>query len=240
MSEEAIAAKRPIGAQVRIGLSRDLRFLDITMIGIGAMVGAGIFVLAGSAARVAGPAAVLAFGINGVVTLLTAFTYAELGSAYPEAGGGYLWAKEGLPPPAGFLGGWLSWIAHAIACSLYAVGFASFVHFTLREYGVSTALIPSAVTVGSLTFSPLDKTITVAIVLFFVLVNYAGVRSTGRVETSMTLGKIAVLATFIAFGATAMLRDPTAPDRFVRDFLPEETGFGGILLAMGLTFIAFE
>jgi amino acid transporter/nucleotide-binding universal stress UspA family protein len=240
MADEVAVAEKPVGAQVRIELSRDLRLFDITMIGIGAMIGAGIFVLTGSAARVAGPAAILAFAINGVVTLLTAFTYAELGSAYPEAGGGYLWAKEGLPPPAGFLSGWLSWIAHIIACSLYAAAFASFVNFTMGEYGFSGILFSEDIVVAGITFSPLEKAVTVAIVAFFVLVNYAGVQTTGRTESLITVGKVLVLGTFITFGSLAMIRDPTAPQRFLDEFIPGETGVGGILLAMGLTFIAFE
>lgn len=235
MASEVAAPKKPHGASVRIELSRDLKLFDITMIGIGAMIGAGIFVLTGSAARVAGPAAVMAFAINGVVTLLTAFTYAELGSAYPEAGGGYLWAKEGLPPPAGFLSGWLSWVAHVIACALYAAGFASFVHFTLGEFGIA---LPEVTILGGITFGPLEKVITVLIIFFFVIVNYAGVQTTGRTEGFITIAKMVILAVFIAFGSVAMLRDPTAPARFMDDFAP--SGLAGILLAMGLTFIAFE
>jgi L-asparagine transporter-like permease len=90
-----------------VTLSRDLGLFTITMIGVGGMIGAGIFVLTGIAAGVAGPALVLAFFLNGVVTLLTATVYAELGSAFPEAGGGYLWVKEGLGGAQGFLAGWM-------------------------------------------------------------------------------------------------------------------------------------
>jgi amino acid transporter len=74
-------------------LSRDMSLFDVTMIGVGAMIGAGIFVLTGEASGIAGPALVLAFALNGVVALLTAMVYAEPGSAIPEAGGGYLWIK---------------------------------------------------------------------------------------------------------------------------------------------------
>ena len=72
-------------------LSRDLGLFPVTMIGVGAMIGAGIFVLTGIAAGVAGPALLLVFALNGVIALLTAFAYAELGSCMPAAGGGYVW-----------------------------------------------------------------------------------------------------------------------------------------------------
>ncbi len=240
MAEEVVVTEKPTRAPVRIELSRDLRLFDITMIGIGAMIGAGIFVLTGSAARVAGPAAVLAFGFNGLVTLLTAFTYAELGSAYPAAGGVYLWAKEGLPPPAGFMSGWLSWIAAIIACSLYASAFASFVRFILSYYGLFEAIQLGETTFAGLEFDHFTKLLTVVVVLFFVFVNYAGVQTTGRTESIITVGKILVLGVFIALGANAMFQDPTAWSRLTEEFIPAETGVAGILLAMGLTFIAFE
>ena len=70
-----------------VTLSRNLNLFTITMIGIGGMIGAGIFVLTGIAAGVAGPALILAFALNGITTTFTAMSYAELGSAYPEAGG---------------------------------------------------------------------------------------------------------------------------------------------------------
>lgn len=67
-------------------LSRDLGLFSVTMIGVGAMIGAGIFVLTGIAAGAAGPALVLAFILNAFVALLTAMVYAELGSCFPDAG----------------------------------------------------------------------------------------------------------------------------------------------------------
>jgi amino acid transporter len=109
-----------------IRLSREMSAFSVTMIGVGAMIGAGIFVLTGIAAGVAGPGLILAFALNGVVTLFTAMAYAELGSCFHDAGGGYLWVKSSLPHPNGFLSGWMSWFAHAVACSLYALGFGAY------------------------------------------------------------------------------------------------------------------
>jgi len=74
------------GTKENITLSRSLSLFTITMIGVGGMIGAGIFVLTGIAAGVAGPGLILAFFLNGLITTLTAFAYAELGSAFPEAG----------------------------------------------------------------------------------------------------------------------------------------------------------
>lgn len=105
--------------ETELHLSREMSLLDVTLIGVGAMIGAGVFVLTGIAAGLAGPALILAFALNGVVTLFTAMAYAELGSCFYDAGGGYLWVKEGLPKWNGFLSGWMSWFAHAVACSVY-------------------------------------------------------------------------------------------------------------------------
>ena len=86
-------------------LSQDMSLADVTFIGVGAMIGAGVFALTGFAAGLAGPALTLAFLLNGMVAMFTAVSYAELGAAFPEAGGGYLWVKEALMPPNGFYGG---------------------------------------------------------------------------------------------------------------------------------------
>jgi Amino acid permease len=83
--------------EAEVRLSRELKLMDATLIGVRAMIGAGIFVLTGIAAGVAGPALVLAFALNGSVALFTAMSYAELGSCYHDAGGGYLWARKVCP-----------------------------------------------------------------------------------------------------------------------------------------------
>ena len=110
------------------------------MTGVGAMIGAGIFILTGIAAGIAGPGLLVAFAFNGVIATIIAMVYAELGSAMPEAGGGYIWAREGLGERQGFLTGWMSWFAAAIAGSLYALGFAAYFMALIGNLGVN---IPS-------------------------------------------------------------------------------------------------
>lgn len=212
----------------QVGLARNLGLLDVTMVGVGAMIGAGIFVLTGIAAGPAGPALILAFALNGVVTFVTAMVYAELGSAIPEAGGGYLWIKQGLPAWNGFLAGWMSWFAHAVAGSLYALGFGAYLGLVLRGLGLVPSWIPEAY---------LAKALAVGVALLFIGVNFKGVSETGKVGNIVTLAKIAILGVFIVSGVAAIARNPV----YLEKFTPFATGgVTGVLTAMGLTFIAFE
>jgi amino acid transporter/nucleotide-binding universal stress UspA family protein len=217
------------GFSGEVTLSRDLDLFTITMIGVGGMIGAGIFVLTGIAAGVAGPALVLAFLLNGIVTTFTAMSYAELGSAFPEAGGGYLWVKEGLGGAQGFLAGWMSWFAHVSAGSLYALGFGRFASELW-----SIAGIPSfGLTVPQLTLAFMS-----VIIVLFTFINYRGASETGTIGNIVTLTKISILGLFVIFGILAMLRTDAWHTRFSEGFLPN--GILGVFAAMGLTFIAFE
>lgn len=200
------------------------------MIGVGAMIGAGIFVLTGLAAGAAGPALVLAFFLNGIVATLTAMAYAELGSAFPEAGGGYLWVKEALGGTQGFLGGWMSWFAHAVAGSLYALAFGSFATEFYELVGLPTF---------GLGTEGLKVIFTTLIIVAFTYLNYRGASETGTVGNIVTVTKVIILGLFCGFGLYAMFQHPEGwTNRFTEGFLPE--GFSGVLVAMGLTFIAFE
>ncbi len=210
-------------------LSRDLGLFDITMVGVAAMIGAGIFVLTGIAAGVAGPALIVAFALNGVVTLLTAMVYAELGSAIPEAGGGYLWVRQGLPGGNAFMAGWMSWFAHAVAGSLYALGFAAYLAETLHLIGIGTFGVPQAI---------FTKAIAVAIALVFIYINFRGASETGMAGNIVTMGKIAIIGVFVVSGIAVILGEPERLEEAFRDFAPK--GLTGIFAAMGLTYIAYE
>ncbi|MCY4064376.1 MAG: amino acid permease [Chloroflexi bacterium] len=233
-----------------VGLVRNLGLFDITMIGVGAMIGAGIFVLTGIAAGTAGPALILAFAMNGVITVLTAMVYAELGSAIPEAGGGYLWVKEGLPGPNGFLAGWMSWFAHAVAGSLYGVGFGGFIYELLRILFLDQAAHHDE-HIGVFLTGPLhlpfgielteadlvQKIFAVLIILLFLYINYKGTSETGAVGNIVTVLKVVIIGIFIVSGMFVIFGDPARFQNF-QPFAPND--IIGIVSAMGLTFIAFE
>ena len=200
------------------------------MVGIAAMIGGSIFVLTGPAIGLAGSAVIIVFIINGIITLFTAMAYAELGSAMPEAGGGYLWVREGLPRPNAFISGWMAWLAHIIAGSLYAVSFASFLTGLLDMTNISHDLL-------LLNLIPLDKLIAVLSIAAFTYVNFKGTSETGKTGVIVTIIQLGLIFILITAGLWIMNGSPDWEMNF-SDFAP--MGVAGIVAAMGLTFIAFE
>jgi basic amino acid/polyamine antiporter, APA family len=200
------------------------------MVGIAAMIGGSIFVLTGPAIGLAGSAVIVAFIINAIITLFTAMAYAELGSAMPEAGGGYLWVREGLPRPNAFISGWMAWLAHIIAGSLYAVSFASFLTGLLDMTNLSNDLV-------LLNIIPLDKFIAVVSIAVFTYLNIKGTSETGKTGDVVTIIQLGLIFILIAGGLWIMSGQPNWQMNF-SNFAP--MGISGIVAAMGLTFIAFE
>lgn len=222
------------GEETKVTFERSLGFFDATMIGVGAMIGAGIFVLTGIAAGEAGPASMLAFALNGVVTLLTAFAYAELASSIPEAGGGYSYVKHAFPDVLGFLAGIWLWFAYTVACSLYAAGFGHYFIEFFGQYFPGTHHL--LVSIAGVHAPVLIMTLFAGI--GFIALNVKGANVTGKTENVIVVAKVAVLVVFIIFGIERIFADVPAAKAEFTPFLPK--GFGGVFIAMGLTFIAFE
>lgn len=227
MASSTAQTEAPGGGE-QVTLVRDLTLFSSTMIGVGAMIGAGIFVLTGIGAGIAGPALIVAFVLNGIATIFTAMVYAELGSCFPDAGGGYLWVKEALPQPSGFLSGWMSWYAHFVACSLYAVGFGSFFTRFLDTLGVQF---------WGLEIELVTKIVAVLVILAFTAINLRGASETGLAGNIVTVTKVLALVAFIGFGLAATFKNPNWWQNF-EPFAPN--GMLGIFVAMGVTFIGFE
>ncbi|MBI5000589.1 MAG: amino acid permease [Euryarchaeota archaeon] len=230
--------ERAGGGQVEVKLKRDLGLLEITMIGLGPTIGSTIFLLVGFGIRIAGPALILAFVFNFLVTILTAMAYAELGSAFSDTGGGYMWVKDGMPQPFGFLAGWMSWFGHSIVTGFYVLGFG---------YGVVWLLgtithTPSGSATIPLMGMDVDVLLTVKILaviacLVFIFINFRGTKSTGRSSNYITGLLIAVVVIYIVAGLVYMLYKPNVAESF-QPFIPY--GMGQIVVAMGFTFIVFE
>ena len=111
----------------------NLGLIGATSVGVGAIVGGGILALAGTAFAATGPAAMLAFLLNGLIAMLTALSLAEMASRFPESGGTYTFSKKVLSVEAAFSIGWFVCFASIVAALLYALGLAWFLIIFLRE-----------------------------------------------------------------------------------------------------------
>jgi amino acid transporter len=212
------------------------------------MIGAGIFGLTGIAAGKAGPIGLLlAFFLNGIVTSLTGLAYAELGSAIPKAGGGYIFVRTGMSRFWGFFSGWISWFGNSVASSLYAIIFAAFFVELLAKFGISFSQEVILFNLSGVQLT--ERIVTIVVVSIFIAINVRGASETGMVGNIITMFKIMVLMSLVVVGLVVMFGGDSnwvvnfqnpAPSgsSFEGGLFPK--GVGGILLAMGLTFVAFE
>ncbi len=211
-------------------LSRELNLFHLTMMGVGMMIGAGVFLGVGNAIKVAGPGGVLlTFALNGMVARFTAMSYAELSSAIPRAGGAYNFARVAFGRGTSFIAGWMEWFASSVAGSLYAVTFAI---YTLHYFDH----------LGMLGWLPIklfyaEKILAVVIAVLFVYINYRGASETGKTGALFTLGQMITLGLIGAAGIYVLAKDPTRLHNF-QPFLP--MGWGKLLITMGFTYVAFE
>jgi len=194
------------------GFKRDIGLFMAVMIGIGAMMGPGIFALPSEVAGSAGPLGILAYLFMGVLTLFTAFSYSELGAAIPIAGGGYSFTSRTLPRPVAFLTGWFFWIGNTLACSLYAVIFA----LTIKVY-----------------FFPEVSVIAVVLVttIVFTASNFVGQAEALKFITVMNIIELIILIGVGILGAFQV--EPANLEPFA------PMGLGPLIPTMGLIYISY-
>ena len=182
-------------------LSRDLSLFPITMMGLGMMIGAGVFIGLGNAICVAGPGgAVLTFALNGLVATFTALSYAELSSAIPRAGGAYNYARLAFGRGTSFLAGWMEWFASSVAGSLYAVTFSIYTVRYLEGLDLLTWMpLSTRVT---------EKLVAIAVAGFFLYINYRGASETGKVGAFFTLGQTIFLICIGVVGVVVVMPAP--------------------------------
>ena len=126
-------------------LRRSLGPVQLTLLGIGAVIGTGIFVLTASAAQKAGPGMMVSFAVAGLVCALAAFCYAELSSMVPVAGSAYTYSYAVMGEPVAWLVGWALILEYALGASAVAVGWSGHMVGLLDSWGLH---IPHALTVG--------------------------------------------------------------------------------------------
>jgi amino acid transporter/nucleotide-binding universal stress UspA family protein len=205
-------------------LAKDLGLLSALTIGVGTMIGAGIFVLPGQAAAAAGPAVALSFVVGGVISLFTALSASELGTAMPKAGGSYYYVNHALGPLFGSIAGWGNWMGLAFASAFYTLGFG--------EY-LATFLPLPALALGPLALSEFQLGALLAGTTF-IAVNYVGAKETGSVQIVIVTLLVGILTVFSVLGVLQ------ADLSTLRPFFPSETGGAtAVLPATGLVFVSF-
>jgi len=175
------------------------------------MIGAGIFILPGIAAKKAGPAAFIAFFLGGIVAALTALSLSELSTGMPKSGGSYYFVMRALGPLFGSIVGWGMWMGLMFASAFYMIGFGEYFVFL---------------------FPILNRTIA-ALLICSVLVgiNYFGAKETGKFQDFIVIGLLGILIVFIGVGITKVdmaLQTPLAPN-----------GWGNVASTTALIFVAF-
>jgi len=195
-------------------LARDLGFLEAYTLGLGTMIGAGIFVLPGIVAGNAGPASMISFLIGGVVALLAALSLSELATGMPKAGGSYYYVNQALGGFFGSIVGWGMWAGLMFATAFYMLGFGQYL---IGVHGIDQ----TTVVAGS--------AMIMAAVL--VLVNFRGVKETGSLQNIIVIVLVGLIIVFISFGLSALNIANLEP------FAPE--GWGAVGLTAGTVFVTF-
>jgi APA family basic amino acid/polyamine antiporter len=172
-------------------LKRDLGLIRTTMLGIGGTLSAANFVILGEAAGMAGYAIVPIVVICGFLSLLTMFSYAELGTAIPLAGGEYTFSKVAYGGFPSFLTGWFEWLSNMFYTALSAIGFAYVVSYLFPQINI-----------------PLTAVI---VVIIFAIINLRGTKETATAETIITIIVLAILAIFVIGGFSFVQGNPATP-----------------------------
>lgn len=203
-----------------------------TGVGVGAIVGGGILALAGAAFAATGPSAILAFALNGVIALLTALSFAEMASRFPESGGTYTFSRKVLTVEAAFTVGWVVWFASVVAAVLYALGFAHFALVMTYELCEAAGREPPEWLVNR-------SMVPVIAVLTAVLLSSALLWTSSGGGSWANIGKVTVFGILIVGGVWAVTRQPIeTTTRAMSPFMG--AGSLGLFQAMGYSFIALQ
>lgn len=233
------ATKPIVEGSVGNELRRSLGPVALTALGIGAIVGTGIFVLTGvAAANNAGPALALSFVIAGAVCAMAAFSYAEFAAMIPTSGSAYSYAYATLGELVAWFIGWNLVLEYLVSISAVAAGWSGYAVSLLQHAGL---VIPDAFAGAPLAKGPGTLSVVatgdiinlpaMAIVLAITALCYVGIRHSSRVNMAIVIVKLVVIFLFIAFGLQYVV--PAHWHPFVPDRVCAVTGTSGDLCSHG-------
>ena len=243
MPQQSLMAKKPIAAIMETGddegrqLSKSLGAPSITALGIGAIIGAGIFVLTGTAAaKYAGPAIMLSFVLGGIACAFVGLCYAELAAMLPVSGSTYTYTYATLGELVAWIIGWDLILEYAVGAATVAVGWSGYIVSLLYNLGID---IPASLATAPGLPGGVVNIPAALIVLALTALLILGTKESARLNNIMVAIKLAVVVAFILLGAGYVSSAHWHP------FIPPSTGtfgqFGwsGVLRGSSVVFFAF-
>jgi APA family basic amino acid/polyamine antiporter len=226
----------PDGLERERTLRKTLSWPHLVALGVGAIVGTGIYTLTGVGADRAGPAVILAFAIAGAVCACAALAYAELATMIPTAGSAYTYSYSVLGETVAWLVGWSLILEYSLACSTVAVGWSGYLVGWLQAAGI---YLPPALLAGPHAGGVVNlPAILVSLAVAGMLI--AGTRGSATLNIALVVIKLTALAAFVILVLPAF--DPA----YTQPFMPY--GFGsevqgdktrGVMAAAAIVFFAF-
>jgi len=216
-------------------LKKTLTAWDLTCLGIGAIIGTGIFVLIGTAIvgdahrPGAGPGIILSFVLSGLTCALAALCYAEMSAMIPVAGSAYTFSYATLGEMLAWLTGWNLILEYGVACVAVAIGWSGYFNNLLRLAGIELphwATHPPGGSEGGIANLP-----AAIIVLLVTVVLVVGIKESARMTGIVVVVKLAVILFFIGIGSTSLNPNNWSP------FMPQ--GFAGVGAAAAIVFFAY-
>ena len=217
-------------------LSKTLGWPHLIALGVGAIVGTGIYTLTGVGAERAGPAVILAFAIAGAVCACAALAYAELATMLPAAGSAYTFSYTALGETIAWVVGWSLILEYSLACSTVAVGWSGYLVGWIQQAGV---YLPPQLLVGPHGGGIINlPAVAVAMAVMGMLV--AGTRESATLNIVLVIIKLVALGIFIAFALPAFQGnnlEPFMPYGFAATEIAGEKR--GVMAAAAIVFFAF-
>ena len=249
---EKLLKKKDIGAMLReaesgsgTGLKRDLTATNLVALGIGAIVGTGIFVITGqAAAEYAGPALTISFVISALGCVLAGFCYAEFAAMIPVSGSVYSYSYTTMGEVIAWFIGWTLILEYLFACSAVAVGWSGYMLSILNEWGIH---LPQQLAIATFDHTAEGWIFSGSIInfpaVFIVVIISAflmgGIKQSATVNNIIVVIKVTVILLFIIFGISYINAENWVP------YIPENTGefgrygYSGILRGAAVVFFAY-
>jgi APA family basic amino acid/polyamine antiporter len=209
-------------------LKRNLTAFDLTIMGVGVIIGAGIFVVTGvAAADYAGPGLILSFVLAGLACACAALCYSELASSIPASGGSYTFAYVGLGEFFGWFIGWCLTLEYVVAMSAISVGWSGYMSSILDAVGLS---LPQTLTSDPFNGGMINLP-AIIIISVMALLQMKGTKESARLNAVLVFVKIGVIVLFIILVATHIDTANFKP------FLPY--GWNGVFSGAAIVFFAY-